>query len=194
MDPPLRSQAPSPPWEKKPQRMRLFTCLPLSLSPSQKEEKVLLLTPESCLQSPLSAEDRQWISDNGGRRGSHGLTLDYHHYSPHAVLTAVLPPDSEEIPTGFEVVGHIAHFNLRREFLPYKTLIGKLSGPSRPKMWKRCPILLPQSERAVCCSHVGGLYGSNGLLQHMHWTLDVSMQSATCACMQHKCRLQMWHM
>ena len=56
--------------------------------------------------------------------GSHTLTLDYHHYSPRAILTAVLPSDSEEIPTGFEVVGHIAHLNLRKEFLPYKTLIG----------------------------------------------------------------------
>lgn len=109
--------------------MHLFLFLP-------QEEKVVLLAPESCLQSPLSVEDRRWISDNGGRTGTHTVSLDYHGYSPRAVLAAVLPADSDEIPTGFEVVGHIAHLNLRKEFLPYKTLIGKLSAPGHPKMWK----------------------------------------------------------
>ena len=68
--------------------------------------------------------------------GTHTVSLDYHSYSPRAVLAAVLPADSDEIPTGFEVVGHIAHLNLRKEFLPYKVLIGKLSAVRRPKLWK----------------------------------------------------------
>ena len=85
---------------------------------------MVLLTPEPCLATPLSPEDLQWISDNGGRRDTHTISLDYHSYSLRAVLTAVLPADSDEIPTGFEVVGHIAHLNLRKEFLPYKALIG----------------------------------------------------------------------
>lgn len=91
---------------------------------SLQEERVLLLTPDTCLETPVSDDDRKWISENGGRGGFHVLTLEYHHYSARAVLTAVLPADTKEVPTGFEVVGHIAHFNLRDEFLPYKTLIG----------------------------------------------------------------------
>ena len=86
---------------------------------------MLLLTPDSCLETPLTDEDRLWVSQNGGEMGTHTLTLDYHHYSPRAVLTAVLPADSTEVPTAFEVVGHIAHLNLRKEFLLYKALIGK---------------------------------------------------------------------
>lgn len=89
------------------------------------EGKVLLLMPETCLQNPVSQDDLQWIVDNGGRKGSHTVTLEYQHYSPHAILSAVLPENATEIPTGFEVVGHITHLNLRKEFLPYKTLIGK---------------------------------------------------------------------
>ena len=122
--------------------MFVFLLLPLThpfLSPSLpllQEEKVVLLTPESCLQTPLSPDDLQWITDNRGRMGTHNVSLDYHSYSPRAVLAAVLPADSDEIPTGFEVVGHIAHLNLRKEFLPYKVLIGKLSAVRRPKLWK----------------------------------------------------------
>ena len=84
--------------------------------------------PKACLETPVSDTDCKWITDNGGRRGFHSLTLEYQHYSAKAVLTAVLPADTKEVPAGFEVVGHIAHFNLRDEFLPYKTLIGRLSG------------------------------------------------------------------
>ena len=93
----------------------------------QEGEKALLLVPDSCLQTPVSPDDLIWINDNGGRKGYHTLTLEYHHYTARAILSAVLPPDTGEIPTGFEVVGHIAHFNLRKEVLPYKVLIGKLS-------------------------------------------------------------------
>ena len=42
-----------------------------------------------------------------------------------AVLRAILPAEVEQIPTGFETVGHIAHFNLRECHLPYKNLIGR---------------------------------------------------------------------
>lgn len=53
------------------------------------------------------------------------MTLDYSHFSIYAVLRALLPAELKEVPTGFETVGHIAHFNLREEYLPFKSLIGK---------------------------------------------------------------------
>jgi tRNA (guanine37-N1)-methyltransferase len=37
-----------------------------------------------------------------------------------------LPPDAEEIPSGFSIVGHVAHINLRKPFFPYKHLIAQV--------------------------------------------------------------------
>ena len=87
--------------------------------------KLILLVPEELRGGPLSHEDTEWIASNGGEETSHTVTLGYEHFSPHAVLRAILPLDEvQEVPTGYEMVGHIAHFNLRQECLPYKEVIG----------------------------------------------------------------------
>ena len=53
--------------------------------------------------------------------------LDYDDWNYVDIMTSVLPPDlQDEIPQGFTVVGHIAHFNLRDRFAPYKHLIGQV--------------------------------------------------------------------
>lgn len=87
---------------------------------------MLLLTPEGCSEreTVVSADDRKWIADNGAHISSHTLTLDYEHYSSRAVLSAVLPQDTDDVPSAYETVGHIAHFNLRKELLPYRAIIG----------------------------------------------------------------------
>jgi tRNA (guanine37-N1)-methyltransferase len=58
----------------------------------------------------------------------HTVRLGYEHAGVEAVLRRLLPPAlvaaSEELPTGFEIVGHVAHMNLREEFLPHRALIG----------------------------------------------------------------------
>jgi tRNA (guanine37-N1)-methyltransferase len=42
-------------------------------------------------------------------------------------MTALLPEDAqEEIPVGFTIVGHVAHLNLREEYLPYRKLIAEV--------------------------------------------------------------------
>jgi len=44
-------------------------------------------------------------------------------------------PAIEEIPSSFEIAGHVAHVNLRDESLPYKYLIGKaILDKNRPKI------------------------------------------------------------
>jgi len=53
--------------------------------------------------------------------------LSYNVLTVDQVLTRILPTNQNinEIPSSFEIAGHIAHVNLRSETLPYKYLIGK---------------------------------------------------------------------
>lgn len=91
----------------------------------QEPMKVLLLTPHHLMEKPLSVEEQQWISENGGEEGTQSVRLCYEDYSKHAVLKAILPADVKEVPVSFETVGHIAHYNLREEHLPYRSIIGR---------------------------------------------------------------------
>jgi tRNA (guanine37-N1)-methyltransferase len=42
------------------------------------------------------------------------------------VLKELLPPDIDEIPSGFETVGDIAHMNLTGKLFDYRYLIGQI--------------------------------------------------------------------
>ena len=91
----------------------------------QKVGKLVLLMPKETTDGgSLSEEDRAWIKSNGGEETTHTVTLNYSHFSIYAILRAILPVELKEVPTGFETVGHIAHFNLREEQLPFKNIIG----------------------------------------------------------------------
>jgi len=46
----------------------------------------------------------------------------------------LLPLEITEIPSSFEMVGHIAHLNLRDELLPYKEIIGQVIIEKNPKI------------------------------------------------------------
>jgi tRNA (guanine37-N1)-methyltransferase len=54
----------------------------------------------------------------------HTISLGYDDWTVDEVLRRLLPCDVE-IPSAFEVVGTLAHMNLREEQLPYKYMIGK---------------------------------------------------------------------
>ncbi|NP_001384787.1 hypothetical protein VitviT2T_029656 [Vitis vinifera] len=53
------------------------------------------------------------------------LTLFYNYWQMNEILEALLP-EGMIVPSAFEMVGHIAHLNLRDEHLPYKKLIAKV--------------------------------------------------------------------
>lgn len=59
-------------------------------------------------------------------RGEHNVTVSYADWSVDEVLRRILPPSIKEVPSSFEMVGHVAHINLRDELLPYKFIIGKV--------------------------------------------------------------------
>ena len=57
-------------------------------------------------------------------QGKHTLQLSYKDFNAEEILRRLLPFD--EIPSAFEVIGDLAHVNLRDELLPFKYLIGKV--------------------------------------------------------------------
>ena len=93
--------------------------------------KCILLKPHVKASDP-STWKKQWsdVIDNGvARIRPYELILTYDDWTMGDILDAILPhvPDSEEHnPSGFAQVGHIAHLNLREQFLPYKHLIGQV--------------------------------------------------------------------
>jgi tRNA (guanine37-N1)-methyltransferase len=51
------------------------------------------------------------------------------------IMKAILPEESqEEIPVGFSIVGHVAHLNLRSQYLPYKHLIASVLLDKNPSV------------------------------------------------------------
>ena len=54
----------------------------------------------------------------------HRVSLGYEDLSVEDILKRILPV--KEIPSAFEIIGHIAHLNLRDESLPYKYWVGKV--------------------------------------------------------------------
>ncbi|KAK1757496.1 putative undecaprenyl pyrophosphate protein [Echria macrotheca] len=55
------------------------------------------------------------------------LELDYNYWSYHDVMTSVLPEEfHDDIPSGFNTAGHVAHLNLRERFLPYKYVVAEV--------------------------------------------------------------------
>ncbi|EME49876.1 hypothetical protein DOTSEDRAFT_164659 [Dothistroma septosporum NZE10] len=61
------------------------------------------------------------------------LHLDYNYWTYHDIMSAILPEDQQgEIPSGFSQVGHVAHLNLRDEYLRYKQLIAEVLMDKNP--------------------------------------------------------------
>lgn len=61
------------------------------------------------------------------------LHLDYSYWTYHDIISAILPEDEQgEIPSGFSQVGHVAHLNLRDDYLKYKHLIAEILMDKNP--------------------------------------------------------------
>ncbi|KAJ3204231.1 tRNA(m(1)G37)methyltransferase [Entophlyctis luteolus] len=56
---------------------------------------------------------------------NHELVLDFNYWTADQLIRSVLP-DRLNVPSSFELIGHIAHMNLRNEYLPYKNIVGEI--------------------------------------------------------------------
>ncbi|KAL3453620.1 hypothetical protein BJX65DRAFT_292635 [Aspergillus insuetus] len=55
------------------------------------------------------------------------LTLEYDYWTYPDIIASILPEDLLlDMPQGFTQIGHVAHFNLREPYLPYRFLIAEI--------------------------------------------------------------------
>ncbi|KAL2352263.1 Met-10+ like-protein-domain-containing protein [Cryomyces antarcticus] len=99
--------------------------------------KCLLLKPEIKHDdsSTWSAKLRDSVKAEEVGVVPYELELDYKYWTYHDIISAILPENElGEIPSGFSVVGHVAHLNLRDQYLPYKHLIAEIIMDKNPNI------------------------------------------------------------
>ncbi|OAA64997.1 tRNA transferase Trm5/Tyw2 [Cordyceps fumosorosea ARSEF 2679] len=63
------------------------------------------------------------------------INIDYNLWSYVDVMRSILPVELQnEIPTGFNTAGHVAHLNLRDQYLPYKHIIAQVIIDKNPSI------------------------------------------------------------
>lgn len=63
------------------------------------------------------------------------ISVGYDHWTADEILRAILPEEIiDEAPSSFTTVGHIAHMNLKDEYLPFKGLIGQVILDKNPNL------------------------------------------------------------
>lgn len=96
-----------------------------SVARGPNEQRLVLLKYTN--EADLPPEALGFLHSESAELVSHELTFDYDYWSTDEVIHAILPEELEAgAPSGFAVVGHIAHLNLRPEYLPYKHVIGQI--------------------------------------------------------------------
>lgn len=86
--------------------------------------RLLLLEYERIGDVPAVVHDRLREA-NVIEMVEHGIELTYDYWTADDILSASLP-EQVVVPSGFEIVGHIAHLNLQEEHQPFKTFIGQV--------------------------------------------------------------------
>ncbi|KAG8975454.1 tRNA(m(1)G37)methyltransferase, partial [Tulasnella sp. 427] len=93
--------------------------------PSEPSNRLVLLNQS---EDALPPDTRRYISENGLGVTNFDIKLNYDYWNSGDILQSVLPHELvvDGAPTSFTTTGHIAHLNLRDEYLPYKQLIGQI--------------------------------------------------------------------
>jgi len=85
----------------------------------------LLLLQLGVETSALPADVQEMVLSGAVQVTEHELRLGYEHFNAEEALQRLLP-EGVEVPRSFETIGHVAHFNLRDEQLPYRFQIGRV--------------------------------------------------------------------
>ncbi|KAF9348760.1 tRNA(m(1)G37)methyltransferase [Mortierella sp. AD094] len=96
----------------------------------EKSKRLVLLNLDGA-----SDKTKEFIKEKSLDLTKTELTVGYDHWTADEVLRAILPEDIiDEAPSSFTTVGHIAHMNLKDEYLPYKHLIGQVIMDKNPNL------------------------------------------------------------
>ncbi|KAL9127211.1 MAG: hypothetical protein Q9217_003867 [Psora testacea] len=88
--------------------------------------KALLLRPEIRLDDASTWSPRlsELVKTGDVALIPYELELNYDYWDYHDIMSSIMPGEvQDEYPTGFSIVGHVVHLNLREEQLAYKHLI-----------------------------------------------------------------------
>ncbi|KAF8323687.1 hypothetical protein DL93DRAFT_2123496 [Clavulina sp. PMI_390] len=98
---------------------------PVAFDPENDSKRILLLRVPPTDELPSHV--KEYLLANSDGIFTYPVSLDYSYWTADEILQAVLPPELlDESPTSFTTTGHIAHMNLRDEYLPWRHLIGKV--------------------------------------------------------------------
>ncbi|KAM5356216.1 hypothetical protein ACJ41O_002862 [Fusarium nematophilum] len=92
-------------------------------------KKCIVLTPNV---KPASPDTWSAVLQEASRIGDlkvvpFDLEISYDSWNYIDVMKSILPEDlHDEIPSGFNTVGHVAHLNIRDQYLPYKEIIAQV--------------------------------------------------------------------
>ena len=105
-------------------------------NPDDSTTRILVLNSDEAWQDEqVKALLASSSSSDRCTRSIHRLTFTYTDCTVDEALRRLLPSSIKELPSAFEVVGSIAHLNLRDEVLPYKYIVGKvLLDKNRPRI------------------------------------------------------------
>ncbi|KAF9959778.1 tRNA(m(1)G37)methyltransferase [Mortierella alpina] len=82
-----------------------------------------------------SETTKEFIKEKGVDVTKSEFSVEYDHWTADEILRAILPEEIiDEAPSSFTTVGHIAHMNLKDEYLPYKNLIGQVILDKNPNL------------------------------------------------------------
>ncbi|OAA64447.1 tRNA methyltransferase trm5 [Niveomyces insectorum RCEF 264] len=99
--------------------------------------KCLLLQPTISPTAPDTWSDvlKQAVERDELGVFPYKLTLGYDYWTSRDILVSVLPEEfHDDIPTGFNTAGHVAHLNLRDRFKPYKYVVAQVLLDKNPQL------------------------------------------------------------
>lgn len=103
--------------------------------PTGKKALMLRLSIKKDDVSTWSPKLRELVESSQVHLEPFDVDLDYDYWNYADVMSSILPPElQDDLPQGFSIVGHIAHFNLRDQFLPYKHLIATVLMDKHPNI------------------------------------------------------------